>query len=410
MKIWIKVIVSAVIGALFGIILPFDSVQVQEFFSFLVELFSGMGRYVLYPLIFFSLAYGTFELKQEKRILAVYGKAFLYAVILSLGCILLAIGTVLLFSPGRIPVMVEEESAIQVYGLKDILLAMFPKNLFTVFSGTGDVLIPLCFFAFFLGLNFTFDRLVTRPVTQFFDSMTRIFYHINTFITEVIGFTMIAFAAFAIGRLQGAAELALFRELLLLLTLDTIIVVFGVYPAILYFYLGMKNPYKWLFAIIAPAITGLVSGDNFMSLSLLIRHGKENLGIPRKIGASTFPFFAIFGKAGTAMVSSLTFLMILRSYSSLGIGFFTFFWVLFAGLIVSVAASSAPAMGAFVAVSLMCSMYGRGIEEGFLILKPVIPLIISAGACIDVLNNAFASFVIAHKEKMLKEVDIKDYI
>jgi Na+/H+-dicarboxylate symporter len=240
--------------------------------------------------------------------------------------------------------------------------------------------------------------------------MARISYHINSFITEIIGFAMIVFAAFTVGRLKGAPEVALFRQLILLLTLDTIIVVFGVYPAILYFYAGNKNPYKWLFAVLAPAIAGLVSGDSFLSLGLLIRHGRENLGIPRKVGATTFPFFAIFGKAGTAMVSSLAFLMILRSYSSLGIGLFTLFWILFAGFIVSVTASSVPGMGAFVALSLMCSMYGRGIEEGFLILKPVAPLIICIGTFIDILNNAFASFIIAQKENMLKEVDIKDYI
>ena len=177
-------------------------------------------------------------------------------------------------------------------------------------------MLPLCFLAFFLGHNFTFDRLVTRPALQFFDSMSRIAYNINAFIAEVIGFTMIFFAAFTIARMKLAPEGTLFRQLLLLLTLDTVIVVFGIYPALLYFYAKIKNRTNGFCSYGSGSCRSGIRRQ-FLSLGLLVRHGKENTGLPRKIGSMSYPFLP-FRKAGTAMVSSLAFLMILRSYSSLG--------------------------------------------------------------------------------------------
>ena len=409
MKIWIKLLAGTVVGVLLGLFLPLDETGV-DVFSYLSELIVNIGRYAIFPLVFFSLVIGTFELKTEKKVLRVYGRAVLYMVAAS--ALLAVIGSlsVLLMSPDRIPIVIEEEIVFNRPGIREILLEVFPRNLFKIFGGDGSFLLPVYFLAFFLGLNFTFDRLVTRPAVQFFDSMARILYHINAFVLEIMGLGMIVLSAFLVQQALATAEIGLHRQLLLVLGIDTAVILFGVYPGLLFLLYDRKNPYRWLYATLAPAIAGLVSGDGYFSLGFLIRNGKANLGIPRKVGSTTFPLFAIFGKAGTAMVSSVSFIVIINSYSSLGITALDLFWVILFSFLVSFTLGGVPGAGAFVALSSLCAAYGGGYEEGYLILKPVAPLLVSIAVLLDVATASFASMLVARHEKVQETIDVKEFV
>lgn len=410
MKIWIKLLIGVGIGIILGFTLSTEGTGNEELFSFLWELVINIGRYGIFPLIFFGLTIGTHELREEKRVFKTYLRIILYLVLST--AILVVIGTlsVIVISPERVPIIIEESVEFTLPDIKDVLLSVFPKNLFQVFGLGGNFMFPLFFLAFFLGLNFAFDKVITRPVTQFFDSMSRIFYQINSFIIEVIGFGMIALSTYFIMQLKLTDELDLFTQLITILIIDTAIVVFGLYPALLYFFGGKKNPYKWLYGIFAPAITGFISRDSYFSLSMLTRHTKENLGVPRKIGTSGLSFFAIFGKAGSAMVTGITFLVILKSYSSLGIDVTQVLWVMVYSFLISFTLSSVPGLGAFVALSVLCSLYGNGVEEGYLIVQPIAPLLVSFGAMIDVVTSALATFLVAKRQNIQEEVEVQDFI
>jgi hypothetical protein len=45
-------------------------------------------------------------------------------------------------------------------------------------------------------------------------------------------------------------------------------------------------------------------------------------------------------------------------------------------------------------LALLSAWFGQGIEEGFLILQPVTPLLISVAVLIDVLNQSFVAYVL----------------
>ena len=322
MKIWIKLFIGSLIGLAAGFFIP---VQVQGFFDSLSGLLLGIGRYVLFPFIFFSLGIGTAELVQEKRLMRVYLSTFKYIALSA--ALLIVIGTlsVLVFPPERIPITIEAEKAFVPVGVLDGLKVIFPRNLFNVFFGSGDFLLPLMILAFLLGVNMDFDRQVTRPVAQIFDSLSRIFYHLNSLIVELFAIALIAIAAARVSHLTHA-DLGMYKQIIIILAVDVGLVALGVFPGALYV-LGLKeNPYRWLYASLGPAIVGLFSGDQYVSLGFLTKHGKESLGVPRMVGSAVYPLFAVLGRAGTAMVSSVAFILVLRSYSSLEITFLQTLW------------------------------------------------------------------------------------
>ena len=108
MKIWIKLLVGSVIGIVLGFVIP---VQAQQFFDSLSGVLIGVGRYVLFPFIFFSLGMGTSELRQEKRLGRVYLSSLKYLALSAGLLVILGTLSVLVFPPERIPITIEAGKA-----------------------------------------------------------------------------------------------------------------------------------------------------------------------------------------------------------------------------------------------------------------------------------------------------------
>jgi aerobic C4-dicarboxylate transport protein len=406
MKIWIKLLVGSAIGVIAGIFIPG---QVQGFLDSLSGLLVGIGRYVLFPFVFFSLGIGTSELRQEKRLARVYLSSLKYLLLAAGLLVVLGTLSVLVFPPERIPITVEAQKAFTPVSVMDGLRTIFPRNLFSVFWGSGDFLLPLIVLAFLLGVNMDFDRQLTRPIVQIFDSMSRIFYHLNSLVVELIGFAMIVIAAAWMTRISHT-DLAMYKQILIILAVDVTIVVFGVFPGCLYLLGIRENPYRWLYAALGPALSGLVTGDAYLSMGVLTKHGKESLGVPRMVGSAVYPLFAVLGRAGTAMVSGVSFILILRSYSSLEITFLQTLWVMLFSFLVSFVLGAVPGNGAFFSVFMLCSIYGKGLQEGYLILRAIAPLLVSFGVFVDVFVSALVSLLVAREENVWTEVETASFI
>ena len=143
----------------------------------------------------------------------------------------------------------------------------------------------------------------------------------------------------------GQADLALYRELIVVLAVDVAVLYVGVFPALLFLLGERSNPYRALYAALGPALTGLVSGDSYVSLGALVVHGRESFRLPRRVSATVFPLCAVFGRAGSALVTGIGYLMVLRSYTSFEV---TVEQLLFAALftfLLSFVAGAVPGLG-----------------------------------------------------------------
>ncbi|MBN2738471.1 MAG: dicarboxylate/amino acid:cation symporter [Spirochaetales bacterium] len=410
MKIWIKFLIGIVIGILLALFVP-PRIG-SEIFDYLAQLFYHIGRYIVFPLVFFSLLIGTHELRESRKIGRTYGLAFLFMILSTFLLTLIGVLSVFLFSPERIPIQQEIVEEITVPGVKETILSVFPKNLFDAFTGQGDILLPLIVLAFIIGVNLHFDKseIKDKPLIQLADSASRLFYHINTLVAEVFGIALIAITASSIIRLQPAFVSPYFQQMIIILVVDAVVVLFGIIPGFLYLLGDRENPYKWIYAITGPLLMAFATGDEYLSLSSLIKHGRENLGISRKTGSAVFPLLTIFGKAGTAMVTSVSFIIILKSFSTIDINPQQVLWVIGASFLVSFTLSSVPGVGAFVAIQLMCQQYGQGFEDAYVRLADIKPLLISFAVVLDVAINAFTAFLIEFQNKNMVKKHITDFI
>lgn len=406
MKIWLKLIIGMLIGVLLGKLFV-RTAEVKEVFDFLSILVIHIGRYIIFPLIFFSLVMGTFELRRDKKILAVYAKTIVILILTTVFLTVIGAATVMVLAPERIPIIFEEEKLFQLPNVKDVILSIFPKNLFRVFFEYGGVLLPLVVFSILLGVNIGFNPQYTKSVIQFFDGLSRIFYHINSLFVELLGLGLIAVVTAQFTTLEPT-DFSLFKQLLIVIGIDLILIICVFYPLLIYLVAGKRNPYRWLYASIAPAITAFLTGDELLSIGMLAKHGKEDLGLKRSVSSSVYPMFAIFGRGGTALVTCVSFILILKSYSSLEISFVEVLTVVGFSVLISFYLGSIPGLGAFAAIAILCGYHN--LQEGYLILRPIASILVSAGVMLDVITSSLAAYLISKKEGNTDQIPVRDFV
>lgn len=410
MKVWLKLLLGAAVGVALGLFLPTPARADASLLLQVNEFILSLGRYALFPLVFFSTAVALSDLHRDKKIGSVLLRSLAYMVLGTFILVLVGALFILLFSPERIPITSRRETELIFRSWNDTLANLVPKNLFQILTGGADFLLPLYVLSFILGLHFPFDRGVTEPTVNLFDSLSRIFYHLNSFIIEVLGFGMIVLSAAWMTQIRLIQDIQLYFQFFAVLSLAAAVVLFAVIPAVLWFFGGRENPYKWIFGMMGAGLGAFFSGDSFFSLGLASRLSRENLGVPRKVGAASLPLFAMFGRAGTALTSTIAFFIILKSYSSLEISLEQIVWTVTFAFVLSFALPSVPGLGAYINLSLLCSFYGRGLENGYLTLQPVLPILVSFSALLDVYVGSLAALLVTRHEKLQKIIPARLYI
>lgn len=396
MKLWMTTVLGILAGTLAALFIPFGETGHALLLDY-AELALNIGRYIVFPLVFFSMAIAVCKLRREKILM----KTLLFSAFFTIGStfllVLFGVVITLIFSPTRIPLIVETQTMFNLTEQSNSLLSIFPQNLFTVFTESSNVVLPLCFLSFILGITFYKDKEIAEPAFNIFDSLSRIFYEINITITRITPVLLAGLAYSLVSSVKEIADISMFSDLLLIVLVSSLFILFFIYPLVLFIVDKKTNPYKTLYKVIIPLLTGLISGDSFFSLSNMTRSGKENLKISRKVGALTFPLTAMFGKAGTAMITSISFLTILKSYSSLEITLYQIFWVILFSILVSFSLASIPTLGTYTALYMLSNIYSQshtGHTDSYLLIKPIVPILIGFSVMIDIATSALVSIIV----------------
>lgn len=409
MKIWLKTILAAGAGFLIGALLSRRGGPAAELVPSLARLATQVGGYAVFPLLFFGLVIGTHELRAAGAAWRVYRRL---ALCLAGSTVLLAgvgIASVLLLAPERVPIVViVDPGTYRLPGLLETAAGVVPANLFEALVSDGALLLPVVVLALVLGFNIDFDTAVTGPLLQLTDALSRLFFQINALVAEVFWIAIVVISAAALITL-GAAELALYRELIIVLIIDVVVLYLGVFPALLYL-LGERNPYRWLYAALGPALTGAVTGDAYVGAGSLLVHGRGSFGLPRMVTSAAVPLFTLFGRAGTGLVTGLSYLMVLRSYTSFEVSAGHVLWAGLFTILISFAAGAAPGHGAMASLALLWTLSGHGLREGYLIMQPLAPLLVGTGVLLDVTTAALAAHLAGRGERGGQPATPRDFI
>lgn len=409
MKVWIKYLIGTVLGVLAAIIIPLNVPSVNSFVSSAAELAVRFGRYAVLPFLVFGVSSAFFKLRTDRKIIKTTFWTFAALIAGTLILVLLGLITILIFKLPRIPITGEKMSNIPQLDVKSLVMTIFPYSGFDALKN-GDYLLPAFVFAAFAGAGCASDSAASKPAVQVLESLSKLCYTVLSFFVEWLSVGMIAISCYWILQAKAIFATSTFVPLFVMLLVDFVLLAGLIYPLILRLFCKDLRPFHVLYASICPILVSFFSGDSNISLLVSARHGKESLGIHDEAGNFSFPLFSIFSRGGTALVTSICFVTILRSYTDLGFAVTDILWIFVTSFSVSFVLGMLPQGGTFTALIAICSIYGRGFGDGYLLLRNAAPILCSFAAAFDAVTWITGSYIVAVKTKMIEHQDLKHYI
>ena len=401
MKLWLKYLIGAALGFAAAVILPLDSLREAAVLSFITDLIIRIGRYALLPLLFFSGIMAVYRMREDSLLL----RASLWTggTILASSVLLTALGffSILLIRLPRIPITTERVTEIASVDLKGFFQEVFPYSAFEALQ-KGSFLLPAFVFALIIGFGCCMNHTNIKPVISLTDGLSELFYNVSTVFTELFSAGIVFVMCSWTLQFKSVIKSGVFTPLIIMLCAQFIVLAGIVYPLVTRFVCRNGKPLKILRASIAPFFVALFSGDTNLALPVEIRLGKETLGIRQRVNGFAFPLFSIFARGGTALVSIICFVVIWRSYSTLNIEFFDMLAISLTAFALSFVMGNLPVGGTFMTLTVLCSMFGRGMETGYLLLRPAAAIIGSFAALIDAATAMFGCYIVANNTRTIE--------
>lgn len=394
--------IGIALGLLAALILPFENSQWNVALSFITEIIVRIGRYTLMPLLFFSGITAMRRLRNDK--LLTHTAILTFAVIIASSILLTLLGFISIAIVQKFPhitITTERAAEIASLDIQDLLRTVFPYSAFSAL-GDGAFLLPTFIFAMTIGAGCCIRQSNLKPMLSWLDCASELCYNISAVFVEFFSTGIFFLMCTWMVQFRSVIKSGVFLPIIVMLFIEFILVVGLIYPLIIKLTCKNGKPLKILYASIVPFLVAFFSGDTNLSLSSQIRMGDENLGIKQRTSGFSFPLFSIFARGGSALVVIISFVMILHSYSDLNIAFSSLLYISVMALALSFLLGGIPVGGTFTALTILCTMYGRGKENGFLLFKPAAAIIGSFAALFDAATAMFGCYIVAHNTKTIE--------
>ncbi|MBP5588270.1 MAG: dicarboxylate/amino acid:cation symporter [Treponema sp.] len=401
MKIWMKYLIGIALGLASALILPLDSQLGSSILAFVTEIVIRIGRYTIIPLLFFSGIMAVYRLNDAK----IVWKTSLWTagVIVASSLLLTILGfiSIVLIKLPRIPIITEKVSQVSTINIQEIIRKMIPFSSVDSLID-GEFFLPAFIFALIVGAGCCMEHSNIKPILSLSDALSELFFNISTIVTDLLSVGMIAIMCNWTVQFRAVIMRGVFNPLIIMLTVDFILVAGVIYPLIIRTLCRGGKPLKVLSACVVPFITAFFSGDTNLTLPINMRLGKEKLGIRQRTNGFVYPLFSIFARGGSTLVVIISFVVIWRSYSTLPIEFFDMLWISGTAFFLSFLLGGMSTGGTFIALTVLCTIYGRGMETGYLLLKPAAAIIGSFAALFDAATTMFGSYIVANNTKTIE--------
>ena len=409
MKVWIKYLIGVALGIVAALILPAGNAVCLSILSFLSELFIRIGRYIVIPLIFTTAICAVNKLRSSKLLWKTFSWTVIVIIISSLLMTLVGLVSILIVKLPRIPITVDIPSQVNHIDIKSMILSLFPISGFNAMLEGSFLLVSLVL-AFLMGWESATDEQIFKPVFALADACAKLFYNVANFFTEIMAIFCVAIVSYWFVNFKAIIEPGIYTPMIIMFLVDFVIIAGIIYPLIIHFVCHDPHPYRVLYASIAPMILAFFTADSNVVLPLSMRHGAESLGFRRRCRGFTYPLFSIFARGGSALVASISFILIWRSYSSLSIPFSDILWIFGLSFGLSFLLGGTPTGGAFLLLTILCDKYAKGFETSFLLLQPAAMVMCSFAALFDVVTSMFGSYIVAVKTKLIEHHTIQHFI
>ena len=402
MKLWLKYIAGILVGAALYLVVPKSLFEADGFLRQGAGIALHIGYYAFLALLVTGIPLAVMKLSEEGKFWRIALRSVAYFLVSSFVAALLGILVAQIPDMARLPLLADMAST-TTQGIGQRLVDIFPLNLGSLSVFSGDLGLPLLVLAFIAGLAMAHDPTAARPVADLLDSASRILYTVNTFITEILSVLLIPITADCLNSLSRSFAGGAYGPVAVIILLGSMGVVFIAMPIFIYISSGGKNPFPYLYAFLASSLAALASGNLRFAAGTMMREEAEDMGLRRRYSSVILPVGLVFGRVGTAFVAAMCSIFMLSAYSPLAGSFGNTMLMLAVVPAATILACAAIPGGPIGVLILVCSIFGKGFENGYLVAAPIALLLSMAATTIDLLwvgvSQVLCARALTHSER-----------
>ena len=306
-----QILIGALLGILVGQLFPSFAKELK----ILGVLFTSLVQMVIVPLVCPLVVLSIVTMKNTKKFGNLAFKTFLHFFLITTLVITLSLilgkvtGIGANIKAGSISTEAIKDVASNI-NLNDFLTSIVPKNIFTAFADGN--LLPVIFFAVFLGIALIAVGDDNKPVITFFESWIKAMYKIVDYAIAFAPVGVFGLIASNVAK-TGLGDLYLLGQFVLLLYVGYLAALLVVFPIIAYIF---KVPYLKLLSNIKDLVLiAFTTGGSAVVLPTLLERSEEN-GISESVSAFATPLGYSFNLIGACIYISLSVTFITNLYST----------------------------------------------------------------------------------------------
>ncbi len=409
MKIYTKISIGLIAGAIAGVIFGEKAAYIEPFGTAFIRLITM----VVIPLVLASLVVGTVSIGNIRKLGKVGGKTIIYYILTT--AIAISIGLLLanIVKPGEgLSTNVQEKLASDYGGesveieiskekltLGAILNRMIPANPLKAMA-EGEMLAVIVF-AILLGISLaSLDREKAQGVISFFEGLNEAMIKLVGYIMELAPYGVFALIAAVVGKF-GANILTTLIWYALVVLAGLLVHMLVTYSLSLKF-LGRMNLLKFFKGVRDAQLVGFGTSSSNATLPVSMKCARESLGVSNRISSFVLPLGATINMDGTALYQGVAAVFIAQVYG-IPLHFTDQIFIVLTATLASIGTAGVPGAGV---IMLALVLQVAGIPEtGIALILGVDRILDMCRTVVNVTGDLTCSVFIARTEGELNPPD-----
>lgn len=368
-RLWLKVLIGLVLGAILGVLLnPATgfisenlSLELSAWLDLPGQIFMRLVQMIMIPLIFTSILTGIISNTSEN--LKTFGlRLLIYFVFTTLVSVVIGLLVTIVMRPGKyilslggfpnsnngqnIPV----ENTNISKSVPDAIANLIPNNPFESIL-TGEML-GVVIFTILIGVAITqLTKETVTPIIRFSEAIQKICMIVVSWAMTIVPYAVFGLIAALISRTGVEIFIGLGYYMSVILVGLIFLLLFYL---ILISVIVKKNPFKFLAAIKEPQLLAFSTASSAAVMPLSMKTADEKLGISSNISDFVIPVGATVNMDGTAMFQCATTLFMAQAYG-IELTFMNLILITFTVVAASIGTPAIPGGGVIILTSVLQS-------------------------------------------------------
>lgn len=370
-----------------------DQYVVNGLFQLMGQVFLRLLQVLVVPLVLVSLICGTAALNDVRKLGRIGIRTVLLYLTTTAIAITLAMTAAVIFGPGRgfdLPTDVVY-SAKEAPSLVEVLINIFPSNIFAALSG-GNML-QIIVFAILFGLAITMSGKIGERVLEGFNLLNEVIMKLVWIVMLLAPYGVFGLIArtFATQGFEAFGPLLKYFVLVLAVLLTHALVT---YPLILKGLSGL-NPIRFISKLREVQLFAFSTASSNATIPVTLSTVENKLGVKNNVASFTVPLGATINMDGTAIMQGVATVFIAQAYG-LDLLFTDYLMVIVTATLASIGTAGVPGVG-LIMLGMVLKQVGLP-EAGIGLIIGIDRLLDMVRTAVNVTGDSAVSCIVAKRE------------